>query len=91
MWSSLSRHLPGYIVQNNIILEAEESRCLAHPMQAQAVPSYVNPHCRERGINGAEITTQLSPFSLSPSPVPWMPASSSLAGAEVQGLADTAA
>lgn len=91
MWSSLSRRLPGYIVQNNTVLEAEESRCPAHPTRAHAIPSYVNPHCRERGVNGAEIAAQLSPLSLPPSPVPWMPASSSLAGAEVRGLADTAA
>lgn len=91
MRSSLSRHLPGYIAQNNTILEAEESRCPAHPMQAHAIPSYVNPHCRERGVNGAEIPAQLSPLSLPPSPGPWMPASSSLAGAKTRGLADTAA
>lgn len=91
MWSSLSRHLPGYIVQNNTILEAEESRCPAHPRRAHAIPSCVNPPCRERGVNGAEITAQLSPLSLPLSPVPWIPASSSLAGAEAWGPADTAA
>lgn len=72
MWSSLSRHLPGYIVQNNTIPEAEESRCPAHPMWAHAIPSYVNAHCRDRGVNGAEIAALSSlpaskPCALDPS------------------------
>lgn len=68
MRSSLSSHLPGYIVQNNTIQEAEESRHPAHPTWAHAIPSYVNPHYRERGVNGAEMASQLSPLSLASQP-----------------------
>lgn len=36
----------------------------SHPAQARGVPSYANPHHGVRGVNGAEITTRLSPPSL---------------------------
>lgn len=65
MWSSLSRHLPGYIVQNNSAGEAECSRCPPYPVWAHALHSHIS-HRWERG----ELTGQ----KLLPSSEPHRPA-----------------
>lgn len=67
MWTSLSRHLPGYIVQNKTAGEAEEYRCPPHPAPCTDTCHpllYKNPHCRKWGVNGAEITAWLSPLCI---------------------------
>lgn len=65
---------------------------ILHPVQADAIPSYVNPHCGERGVNGAEITARLSPPCLRAlCPGCQLPAASLGQGFRASSLAGTAA
>lgn len=57
MWFSLSKHLPGYIVQNNTIREAGESRCPFYCISYAGTRHSVlrKPHWEKRELMGQKL------------------------------------